>query len=159
MMGTKMEQTDRRTDGRANGQTQVTTITLRPKRPRVKNYCNDDIMSAMTSQITSLAIVYSTVYSRRRTEKTSKLRVTGLCEGNPPETDEFAAKRGSNTENVSIWWRRHVHGTSHRDENQPQSPKHSGISRISKGVVRCRTPTKTFFKAKPIKMRLYVPCF
>ena len=38
---------------------------------------NDVIMSAMASQITSLMIVYSIVYSRRRSKKTSKLRVTG----------------------------------------------------------------------------------
>ena len=43
-------------------------------------------MSAMASQITSLTIVYSAVYSRRRSKKTSKLRVTGLCEGNSPVT-------------------------------------------------------------------------
>ena len=34
---------------------------------------NDVIMSGMASQITSLTIVYSTVYSRRRSKKTSKL--------------------------------------------------------------------------------------
>ena len=64
-------------------------------------------MSAMASQITSRAIVYSTVYSRRRLKKTSKLRVTGLCEGNSPGTGEFPAQMASNTENVSIWWRHH----------------------------------------------------
>ena len=41
-------------------------------------------------------------------KKTSKLRVTGLCEGNSPVTGEFPAQRASNTENVSIWWRHHV---------------------------------------------------
>ena len=63
---------------------------------------NDVIMSIMASQITSLAIVYSTVYSRRRSKKTSKLRVSGLCEGNSPMTDEFPTQRASNAENVSI---------------------------------------------------------
>ena len=47
------------------------------------NY-NDVTMSAMASQITSLSIVYSTVYSRRRSKKTSQLRITGLCAGNSP---------------------------------------------------------------------------
>ena len=37
----------------------------------------------------------------------SKLRVTGLCEGNSPVTGEFSAQRASNAENVSIWWRHH----------------------------------------------------
>ena len=38
----------------------------------------------------------------------SKLRVTGLCEGNSPVTGEFPAQMASNAENVSIWWRHHV---------------------------------------------------
>ena len=46
---------------------------------------------------------------RLRSKKTSKFRVTGLCEGNSPMTGEFPAQRASNAENVSIWWRRHVH--------------------------------------------------
>ena len=44
---------------------------------------------------------------RCKSKKTSKLRVTGLCAGNSPETDEFPAQRASNTEYVSIWWRHH----------------------------------------------------
>ena len=65
-------------------------------------------MSAMTSQINSLTIVYSTVYLRRRSKKTSKLHVTGLCEGNSPVTGEYPAQRASKAENVYIWWRHHV---------------------------------------------------
>ena len=45
---------------------------------------------------------------RRRSKKTSKLRVTGLCAGNSPGTDEFPEQMASNAENVSIWWRHHV---------------------------------------------------
>ena len=59
------------------------------------------------SQITSLTIVYSTVYSRRRSKKTSKLRVTGLWAGNSPVTAEFPAQKASNAEKVSIWWSHH----------------------------------------------------
>ena len=44
---------------------------------------------------------------RRRSKKTSKLRVTGLCVGNSPGTGEFPAQMASNAENVSIWWRHH----------------------------------------------------
>ena len=40
----------------------------------------------------------------RRSKKTSKLRVTGLCPGNSPGTREFPAQMASNAENVSIWW-------------------------------------------------------
>ena len=39
-------------------------------------------MSAMAFQITSLTIVYSTVYSGADQRKKSKLRVNGICEGN-----------------------------------------------------------------------------
>ena len=44
---------------------------------------------------------------RRRSKKTSKFRVTGLCAGNSPGTGEFPAQMASYTENVSIWWRHH----------------------------------------------------
>ena len=44
---------------------------------------------------------------RRRSKKTSKLRVTGLCVGNSPGTGEFPAQMASKAENVSIWWRHH----------------------------------------------------
>ena len=37
-----------------------------------------------------------------RAKKTSKLRVTGLCAGNSPETGEFPAQMASDAENVSI---------------------------------------------------------
>ena len=46
---------------------------------------------------------------RRRSKKTSKLRVTGLCAGNSPGTGEFPAQRASNAEKVSISWRNHAH--------------------------------------------------
>ena len=42
---------------------------------------------------------------RRRSKKTSKFRVTGLCAGNSPGTGEFPAQMASLAENVSIWWR------------------------------------------------------
>ena len=64
-------------------------------------------MTAMTSPITSLTIIYSNILFRSRLKKTSKLRVTGLYEGNSLVTDEFPAQRASNEENVSIWWRHH----------------------------------------------------
>ena len=43
--------------------------------------------------------------SRRRSKKTSKLRVTGLCAGNSPVIGEFTTQRASNAENVFISWR------------------------------------------------------
>ena len=44
---------------------------------------------------------------RRRSKKTSKLRVTGLCAGNSPVIGEFPAQMASNAENVSNWWHHH----------------------------------------------------
>ena len=64
---------------------------------------SDVIMGATTSQIISLTIVYSTIYSgadQKFYQKTSKHRVTG---------DRWTPRtNGSNAENVSIWWRHHV---------------------------------------------------
>ena len=39
---------------------------------------------------------------RRRSMKTSKLRVTSLCAGNSPVTGEFPAERANNADNVSF---------------------------------------------------------
>ena len=44
---------------------------------------------------------------RRRSKKTSKLRVTGLCEGNPPVIGGYPSQRASNAESISTWWRHH----------------------------------------------------
>ena len=62
---------------------------------------NDFTMGPIASEITSLTIVYSTVYSDADL-KTSKFCVTGLCAGNSPATGEFPAQMASNAENVSI---------------------------------------------------------
>ena len=66
-------------------------------------------MGAMASQITSLTIVYSTVYSdadqRKHQSSTSLAFVTG----------EFPAQMASNAENVSIWLRHQVLGSSMYD--------------------------------------------
>ena len=67
--------------------------------------CSDVIMSAMASQITSLTIAYRLF--RRRSKKTSKLRVIDIYAGNSPMTGEFRAQRANNEENVSFWWRHH----------------------------------------------------
>ena len=61
---------------------------------------------------------------RRRTKKTSKLRITGLCVGNSPGTGEFPAQMASYAENVSIWWRHNVSWLSFKHwwaqtQNQP----------------------------------------
>ena len=61
-------------------------------------------MGTIASKITSLAIVYPNVYSGK---ELSKLRVTGLCEGNSPVAGEFSAQSASNAEKFSIWRRHH----------------------------------------------------
>ena len=45
---------------------------------------------------------------RRRSKKTSKPRVTGLCAGYSPGTGELSAQMARNAETVSIWWHHHV---------------------------------------------------
>ena len=70
-----------------------------------KHY-SDVIMSAMSSQITSLTIV-TQPFIQVQIKKTSKLRVTGLCVRNSPVTGEFPAQRAGYARNISTWWRHH----------------------------------------------------
>ena len=65
------------------------------------------IMTTMAPQITSLTVVYSTVYSdadQRKHQSSASLVFVGEFTG----TSEFPALRASYAENVSIWWRHHV---------------------------------------------------
>ena len=57
---------------------------------------------------------------RSRSKKTSKLRVTGLCEWNSPVTGGFPSQRSSDAENVFIWWR---HYACCRDRDLFRGPK------------------------------------
>ena len=70
-------------------------------------------MSTITSQITSLTIVYSTIYSgadqSKHQSSASLAFVWGIHRG--PGTGEFPAQMASNAENVSIWWRHHAKTT------------------------------------------------
>ena len=61
-------------------------------------------MGVMASQITSLMIVYSTVYSGPDQSKHQSSASLDFVWG----TGEFPAQMASNAENVSIWWRHHV---------------------------------------------------
>ena len=45
------------------------------------NHDSEVIMRAMAFQITGISIVYSAVFFKRRSKKTTTFRVTGLCEG------------------------------------------------------------------------------
>ena len=65
-------------------------------------------MGAIASQITSLTIVYSTVYSDADQRKHQSSASLAFCVGYSPGTGEFPAQMASNAENVSIWWRHHA---------------------------------------------------
>ena len=62
---------------------------------------DDVIMSAKASQITSLTIVYSTVYSGADQSKHQS-----------SASLSFVCGMASNAENVSIWWRHHAPSTT-----------------------------------------------
>ena len=65
---------------------------------------NDVIMGTIAYQITSLTIVYSTVYSDADQRKHQSSASLVFVQGIP---GEFPAQMASNAENVSIWWRHH----------------------------------------------------
>ena len=72
---------------------------------------DDVIMTSMASQITSLMVVYSTVYSdadqRKQQSSASLAFVWGIHRDRwIPRT--FPTQTASYAENVSIWWRLHV---------------------------------------------------
>ena len=67
----------------------------------------DVIMTTMTSQITSLAVVSSTVYSEADQRK-QHWPLCGEFTGDRWIPRAFPAQMASNAENVSIWWRHHV---------------------------------------------------
>ena len=70
------------------------------------SHYSDAIMTTMASQITSLPIVFSTVYSDANQRNIKAPRHWHLC-GEFTGTGEFPAQRASYAENISIWWRHH----------------------------------------------------
>ena len=82
---------------------------------------------------------------RRRSKNTSKLRVTGLCDGNSPVTGEFPAQRASNAENVSIWWWRH-HDLPFPDWSWRWPPANEAASSRYRSVVRWTSQPDCFPK-------------
>ena len=72
------------------------------------SHYNDVIMGMIASQITSLTIVHSAVYSdadqRKHQSPASPAFVRRIHRG---PTGEFPAQMASNAENDSIWWRHH----------------------------------------------------
>ena len=94
----------------------LSTFSFQPMRDGILWQCHysDGITNAMTSQITMQPhdCLLNRLF-RRRSKKTSKLRVTDLYWVSSPVTDEFPAQRAINAENVSIWWRHHGNVVSH----------------------------------------------
>ena len=69
-------------------------------------HCSDVIMGAVASQITSLAFVYSTVYSGAAQRKHQSPESLTFVRGNHHRRPVNSPH--SNAENVSIWWRHHA---------------------------------------------------
>ena len=99
------------------------TISYRPRQAlmvsswhhfiHVKYHYNDVIMSALASQVTSLAIVYPTVYSGADQRKKSKLRVTGpVCGEFTGDSWSLYALNTWRDDNVVSFWRNYVKITS-----------------------------------------------
>ena len=67
------------------------------------HYC-DVIIGAVVSQITSLTIIYSTVYSDADQRKHQSSASLAFVCGDFTGTGEFPAQMASHAGNVSIWW-------------------------------------------------------
>ena len=85
----------------------VVSVNYRHTGCLVDHY-NDVIMGAIASQITSLTIVYSTVYSGTDESKHQSSASLAFVRGIHRGHGEFPAQMASNAENVSIWWRHHA---------------------------------------------------
>ena len=77
---------------------------------QTKHY-NDIIMSTMASQITSLTIVYSTIYSSTAQRKHQSSASLAFARGIHRWPVNSPHKRAGNAGNDSIWWRHHEHNT------------------------------------------------
>ena len=99
------------------------TLRTRTKQCFVNSatHYSDVIMGTIVSQSPASRSFTQPFIQARRSKKTTKLSVIGLCAGTSPVTGEFPAQMASNAENVSIWWRHHeawfslykINGTRH----------------------------------------------
>ena len=104
---------------------------------------------------------------RRRSKKISKLRVTGLCEGNPVVTGGFPSQRASNAEKASIWWCHHgdYEPVNNNETNGlPISPALSitvcirTVTHISCCLMRCIAPKLQSSLHMPAHVSTYQNC-
>ena len=82
----------------------LTILTMSSNTCRTLEWCHNERFGVCNHR--RLDSLHNRLF-RRRSKKTSKFRVTGLCEGKSTVNGEFPAQRVSNAENVSIWWRHH----------------------------------------------------
>ena len=86
---------------------------------------------------------------RRRSKKISKLRVTGLFEGNLPVTGYTPAQRVSNAENVSIWWRHHIFYNWKQSDNLYSGNKYVSpftMSHYKRHIkIQCKQNTRSIY--------------
>ena len=93
-------------------------------------YYNDVIMSAMASQITSLTIVSSVVYSGADHRKHRSSASLAFVWGNSPVTGEFPAQRAGNAENTSIFI---TSSCTHRDTGSRRDDVNFAVSGATVG--------------------------
>ena len=98
----------------------------------------------------------------RRSKKTSKLRVTGLCVGNSPVTGEFPAQMASNAENISIWWRHHAFGIIASGESliQWEMSYHieaeTNVRHLADDIFECIFLSANFWFSKPFHGNMFL---
>ena len=97
---------------------------------------DDVIMGAIASQITSLAIVYSTIYSGWNQIKHHSSASLAFVRGIPRWP--VNAQMTSNAENVSIWWRHHdTTGAIQQNAESPYVFRRQGGCERSRLSVEC----------------------
>ena len=75
---------------------------------KARDHCSDVIMGAMASQITSLMIAYSTVYSGANQRKHQGSASLVFVWGNHRSPVNSTHKWPVTRKNVSIWWHHHM---------------------------------------------------
>ena len=92
---------------------------------------------------------------RHRSKKTSKLRVTGLCERNSTVTGEFPAQKTSDAENVSIRWRHHAILADYNLINNSMTLGDTAVRSSYTAVIRPMAMHILLSRRKPTK---FSPC-
>ena len=113
------------------------TYTSDSAESRIGHYSHV-IMGTMASQINSLTIVYSTVYSGADQRKHQSSASLAFVPGDLP------AQMASNAENVSIWWRHHDMSKPTNIRAQTNTTRHGRVN-IFMCIVLERAPFIPYF--------------